>query len=144
MESMRTFALGEEILTSIRLIQKGLAEIQGIDGTNDFYYPALLLLSSGLERLMKCILCFRSRAVDGSFPSTSNIKAYGHDLERLLNEVVSKCFDEGYRERPAADADAVYLVSDQRLRRILAALSRFARSARYYNLDIVGGRKAHD
>jgi len=137
---IRRFALGEEVLTSVRLIERGLAELQRIDGANDFYHAALLLLSGGLERLMKCILCFRAQVVNGALPSTVEIKKYGHDLERLLETVVGACFDEHYRSsRPAADADAIYLQSDSRLRRLLGALSRFARSARYYNLNVVGG-----
>lgn len=140
MLDIRGYALGEEVLTSIRLIERGLAELQRLDGANDFYHAALLLLSGGLERLMKCILCFRSQAVHGALPSTAVIKKYGHDLERLLEAVVDACFDEDYRNsRPAAAADATYLQSDPGLRRLLGALSRFARSARYYNLNVVGG-----
>lgn len=137
---LRGFFLGEEVLTSVRLIQKGLAEVQRIDGANDFYHPALLLLSSGLERLMKCILCLRSQAVGGDFPSAKQIKDYGHDLERLRDAVVAACFDDEYRgSRQAADIDAAFLESDLRLRALLTSLSRFARSARYYNLNMVGG-----
>jgi len=137
---IRQFRLGEEVRTSIRLIEKGLAELQGIDEVNDFYYPPLLLLSTGLERLMKCILCFRSKAATGSLPTRPMIKAYGHDLETLRDEVVKRCFDDAYRSsRPVADTDAAFLASDLRLRSLLTALSRFAESSRYYNLDVVGG-----
>ena len=136
----RLFRLGEELHTSIRLIEKGLAELQAIDEVNDFYYPPLLLLSTGLERLMKCILCFRAKAATGSLPTRKTIKAYGHDLEKLRDEVVKRCFDEAYRtSRPVANTDAAFLASDLRLRDLLTALSRFAESSRYYNLDVVGG-----
>jgi hypothetical protein len=139
---LREFFLGEEVHTSIRLVEKGLAEIQGIDAVNDFYYPALLLLSSGLERLMKCILCFRAKATTGELPTHKAIKAFGHDLEHLRDEIVTQCFEGEYRSgRLAADADAVFLESDLRLRALLTALSRFAQSARYYNLDMVGDRQ---
>jgi len=35
----------------------------------------------------------------------------------------------------------VFLETDMRLRALLTALSRFAQSARYYNLDVVGDRR---
>lgn len=137
---LRGHFLGEEVLTSVRLVQGGLAEVQRIDGANDFYHPALLLLSSGLERLMKCILCLRSQAVDGDFPTADEIKRYSHDLERLRDAVVAACFDDDYRSsRQSADTDAAFLESDPRLRALLTCLSRFSRSARYYNLNMVGG-----
>lgn len=137
---IRPIVLGEEVLASVRLIQKGLAEVQSISGANDFYLPSMLLLSTGLERLMKCILCLREREAHGDFPSAKTIKHYSHDLERLRDDIVTMCCGADYRtSRSAADADATFLESDQRLRALLSALSRFARSARYHNLDVVGG-----
>jgi|GEM_PF-4533949 len=43
------------------------------------------------------------------------------------------------RSRRAADADTVFLESDEHLRALMTALSRFAQSARYHNLDVIGG-----
>ncbi len=136
----RRIALGEEVYVAVRLIKSGLAELQEIGGANDFRDPAFMLLSSGLERLMKCVLCFRQLEDVGSLSSLQEIKAYGHDLEKLLDAVVRSCFDEDYCRRPAASDDAAYLVSNEQLLQVLAALSRFAKSARYYNLDVVGGQ----
>jgi len=135
----RRISLGEEVYASVRLIKSGLAELQEIGGANDFRDPAFMLLSSGFERLMKCVLCFRQLEERGSLPSSRDIKAYGHDLERLLEAVVQSCFDDDYLRRPAANDDAAYLVSNEQLLQVMAALSRFAKSARYYNLDVVGG-----
>jgi hypothetical protein len=133
--------LQEEVRTSIRLVERGLAELQSIDEVNDQYFPAALLLSTGLERLMKCILCYRSKVVSGRYPSPSEIKAFGHDLERLRDRVATACFDESYRQgRQVADADASFLASDMHVRALLTALTRFAKSGRYFNLDVVLGQ----
>ena len=137
---LREMYLGEEVDASIRLIEKGLAELQAVDLGDDFFYPPMLLLSTGLERLMKCILCLRTQVTTGELPTWKTIKDYGHDLERLRDEVVAECFDGEYRRsRQAADADAAFLESDVHLRSLLTALSRFALSARYHNLNVVGG-----
>jgi len=132
--------LGEEVLTSVRLIAAGLAEVQAIDGRSDFRHAALLLLSGGLERLMKCVICYRRLHVRGSLPSANDLKRLGHDLEELLKVVSFECFDPTYQQsRTWAADDAAYLSSDPHVAGLVCALSRFSRSSRYYNLDVVGG-----
>jgi len=63
-------ALALEIKTSVKLLCLGLAELQGIDGANDFYHLPFLLISSGFERLMKCIICLKRLKDTGRFPTT--------------------------------------------------------------------------
>lgn len=71
-------------------------------------------------------------------PSKSELRRRGHDLEALLAEVADSCFAE--RDgRAAIEADAAYLRSDENLKDTVRILSRFGESARYHNLDVVGG-----
>lgn len=141
----RSIALGEEVRISIDLFDHGLGELQRIDEGNDFYHPAFLLLSMGLERLMKCVLCLRHFEKRRTYPSNSRLKALGHNLEVLLENVVSECFDSEYRaSRPAADQDAKELEDNPRFRALLTVLSGFGRTSRYYNLDVVSGREIQE
>jgi hypothetical protein len=136
--TLRVLALHFETRDAIRLIERGLGELQLIDMGNDFYHPAFLLLSSGLERLMKCIICFRALERDGTFPSRRELKKHRHNLEDLLEEVMERC-SKRENGRPPVEADAAYLESDKNLRRIVRILSRFGESARYHNLDVIAG-----
>ena len=140
MYDRRSLLLGEEVLTSVRLIERGLAEIQQISGASDFRHAALLLLSGGLERLMKCVLCYHARKTTGFYPALRTLKADSHNLETLLGKVRDRCFTTGYAvTRGVAREDATFVQDDAQFSRVIAALSRFAKSARYYNLDVVCG-----
>ena len=137
------WAIGEEVLTSIRLIEAGLGHLQRIDGANDFYHLPMLLLASGFERLMKTIICFSHLRQTGSYPPKKFFHSdrQGHNLVRLLDDIVSQCFRPAYLNRPAAADDVDYLRTDPRLRKLIEILSDFGQAARYYHLDFVLKRK---
>lgn len=63
-------SLHDELHTAVRLIKMGLKEVRNIDGGNDFYHPLMLTLASGIERLMKVIICFHILETTGTFPSS--------------------------------------------------------------------------
>lgn len=131
-------ALTFEIETAVKLLRLGLAELQNIDGGNDFYHLPFLLLSSGFERLMKCMICLKWRHDTGVFPPTAELKT--HDLVKLKARVLSECvFEDTASKRPATKEDYGYMEADEDLRRLLEMLSQFGKFARYYNLDVVTG-----
>ena len=141
--TLQKLAIDKELLDTVRLIKSGLGQLQQLDGVNDFYHLPLLTLSSGFERFLKVILCFRHLEKTGDFPKPSEIPSgrQGHDLELLLKKVREECFLAQYVESiPAAKTDLAYLESDNLLP-IFKALGRFGQAARYYNLDVVLGRK---
>jgi len=136
-------ALDQELLNAVRLIQAGLGQLQKLDGANDFYHLPLLTLSSGFERLMKVMLCFRILEKTGEFPSPADIPSgrKGHDLELLLKKILAECFLERYVDQiPVAKEDLEYLESEEFLS-FLAVLSKFGQAARYHHLDVVLGKQ---
>jgi len=82
-------AIDQELLTAVRLIKCGFGQLQQMDGANDFYHLPLLALSSGFERYLKVILCFRHLERTGEFPDSDGLPrgSKGHDLELLLERV---------------------------------------------------------
>ena len=144
---VREVCLSNEVDTSIRLIKKGLGEIQRIDGGNDFYYPPIILLANGFEKLMKCILCYYIRERDGRYPNrrelmdlgTADEDRYyrGHNLGTLLQHTIDACRNMNYGQSVATRQDIEFLTGDDHLRRIIEVLSNFAQGGRYYNLNIV-------
>lgn len=146
---LKKLSLIEEIRTSIALVKKGLGELQRIDGANAFYHLPILLLSSGYERLLKCLLCIASMDAAGKF-NTLPFKPWGregHDLDILLNNLLAICNKNNYFAKfPAAQADINLLTNNVHLRQIVVLLSEFAQSSRYYNLDVVleTGKKSKD
>ncbi|MEH6799118.1 MAG: hypothetical protein V7681_07435 [Halopseudomonas sabulinigri] len=142
-EFQRNVALDQELSTAVRLIKIGLGQLQTLDAGNDFYHLPLLTLASGFERFMKVTLCFRWLGVHGSFPTSEAfpVGRNGHDLKCLLQKIRNDCFLDDYVDNiPAARADIEYLNSETLLS-FISVLSDFGQAARYYNLDIIIGRK---
>lgn len=134
-------SLHDELLSTEKLLLTGLGELQEITLENDFYHLPQQLLASGLERLFKCYICLVDEAASGAFPDPSYLSYdLGHDLLKLLDEIVDNRFNTG--EKPALEEDLNFLKNDQRLREILRILSEFGKYARYYNLDVVTGRES--
>jgi len=134
--ALRKGCLFDEIDTSIKLLKKGMGELQSIDGANDFYHVPILLLANGFERLLKCLLCLAKMDQNGNFAQRPFNRL--HDLDYLLSELLAVCNEKNYSTKfPAAAVDIQFLSSNQRLREIISILSNFAQSGRYYNLDIV-------
>ncbi|MDP2895912.1 MAG: hypothetical protein Q8Q12_05045, partial [bacterium] len=125
---------------AVGLIKIGLRELNRIDGANDFYHVPIQLLASGLERFMKCIICFHYLGTKGEFPARDVFPAgkKGHNLVWLLKKIAMDCFSDSYLSNiPAARDDIAFLRSDRQLREVVHILSDFGESARYYNLNIV-------
>ncbi len=131
-------ALALEVRTAIKLLRVGLGELQSIDGANDFYHLPFLLLSSGFERLMKCMICRKRLHDTAKFPTTNELKT--HDLLKLKKRVLSKCISKGTAyQKQATKEDYDYMTTDVDLTRLFGMLSEFGRFARYYNLDVITG-----
>lgn len=136
-------AIDQELLNAVRLILAGFGQLQNLDGANDFYHLPLLTLSSGFERLMKVMLCFRILEKTGEFPRPKDLPSgrKGHDLEFLLKRIREECFLQSYVDQiPIAKEDLEYLEAEELLS-FLAVLSKFGQAARYHNLDVVLRRR---
>lgn len=124
---------GELIHSSLK---NGLLVIQGtnIDSKGD-YYLAFLMLSTGLERLMKVTIIVDHMASNElNAPNSSLIRNYGHDL----NDLFKKCslLATQYQVSEFTDLSSCEIDRD-----IVGFLSDFARRTRYHNLDSIAGGK---
>ncbi|MDA3906181.1 MAG: hypothetical protein PF484_08920 [Bacteroidales bacterium] len=137
-ESLKKITLFEELETSIRLIKLGFGEYQNLDLANDFYYLPFQLISSGLERFMKCHICFGHQEKHNVFPSTELFKnKLKQDLHKLQDHITANYFQT--KNASALKADLKYIKEDSELRELIGLLSEFGKFARYYNLSVVTG-----
>jgi hypothetical protein len=142
-ETYKKICLGDEVKISIKLLLLGLGALQKINEENDFYHLPFLLLSSGFERLMKCIICFKYYKEKKKFPGLKEIKGNtnGHDLMYLKNKVIKDCISKFMAfKREATKKDYEYISNDKDLDKLIEVLSKFGQYARYYNFDIVIGK----
>lgn len=130
----------EEIKLSSQLLKRGLGNLAKIDEANDFYYAPILLLSTGFERLIKCLLCLAQMDEHGNMNSIpfETKGRNGHDIIDLFNKLLTIIAQNNYSSKlPAARGDIEFLESDVYLKEIITLFSKFAQGGRYYNLDIV-------
>jgi hypothetical protein len=140
MENEIKICLIRETEASIRLLKRGMSDLQNTSIPSEFYHISLLLLSNGYERLIKCLLCLALMDDNGQFEEEPYKKSgrKGHDLIYLLDRLLLICEKEKYSSKfPAAKKDIDFLNKDKNLRKIISLLSDFGQGARYYNLDIV-------
>jgi len=135
----RKICFQEEVETSIKLLKKGMGDLQNISGANDFFHVPILLLSSGYERLIKCLLYFAE--LDGDSEAKEILNKQIHDICRLLYVLLSVCDKKDYSSKfPAAEKDIDFLRNDKFLRKIISILSDFGMKGRYYYLDMARGK----
>ena len=134
-ENIKYFALLEEFDTSDKLIKLGFGELQNINLNNDFYFLPFQLLSQGFERFMKAYICIGHFHKHGKLPDFKYLKKLGHDLEKLLNEIIENYYIDF--NRPQFDLDNVFIQSDSDLKKLLFILSEFGKLSRYHNFDLI-------
>ena len=123
-----------EIDNSIYLIEVALATLQKYGESQGGNFLFMLLMSTGLERLMKIIMNLSEYKESNRFLSSSELKNYGHDLIELRDAVfnmlttLSSCTDTLQQEFRN-------LIKDELLYELLRILSDFAKGDRYKYLD---------
>ena len=130
--------LSNELELSVQMIQLGLGELQRIYNTCEHHYLTCFLLSNGLERLVKCALCYHKFNTTGIFPTLSEIK--GHQLKDLITKIIS-IFEsnETTNSIQALYEDYEFIKDNKYANEIVNILTEFGTFSRYYNLDIVVG-----
>lgn len=133
-ELFRRLYLLQEIDVSISVIESGLAILQESQG-NRRHFAFMILLSAGLERLMKIVISLQAFKISGRFLSNSDLRNFSHKLSDLRSRVIRECFTAHYFSNPIAQEDLDFLTSDKLLSEILDVLSDFALKDRYIYLN---------
>ena len=129
----------DEVQSSIDLIKEGICKLKKIDA--DIYTNPipLLLLSSGFERLCKCIICLQYYHTKGKYPSINFIRDnFNHDLKKLLSHIRKELKNIDYDTKNVAlKRDMDFIDSNDNLKKFNELLSDYGEGARYYNLDMI-------
>jgi hypothetical protein len=134
-ETIKYFALLEEFETSDKLIKLGFGELQNINLNNDFYFLPFQLLSQGFERFMKAYICLGHYHKHQKLPNFKYLITLGHDLEKLLKEIIQNYFTDF--DRPQFDLDNEFIQTDSDLKELLFILSEFGKLSRYHNFNLI-------
>ena len=137
-EANKNIAIIQELEISTKLVKKGLHEFQNISFINDFYFLPILLISNGLERFIKIIICLHHFEKNKKYPNLSTIRNYGHNLTRLFDYVFNAFF-QSVDDKPTAVAEDLKFLRSKFSKTIITNLSEFGISARYHYLDEILG-----
>ena len=134
---MSRLFVSEELGLAISVIKSGLAILQETTAARTNAFLFMLALSTGIERLMKILLCLRSLDEEGRFLTEQELRAFGHNLVRLNEAVVDQCFTQEALRRPALQEDFDFIRNDPLLQEVLQVLSDFALRDRYVYMDAI-------
>jgi hypothetical protein len=134
-ETSKFFSLDDELRTSIELIKGGLSLLQEPSSSEINHHSLMLLLSSGLERLLKCYYLLAYEADNGTFPDYKTLKDHGHNLETLLKSIINEYYTGLDRSKIKEEYD--FLLNDPHLKFCIQILSNFGYQGRYYNLNLI-------
>lgn len=137
-EATKKLCLRDEVMNGVVLVAQGLGEIQRSGYTESDYHRVLFPLANGFEKLMKVILCLFGLASKRGFPTSNEMKNWGHDLGKLLERIRQKCATADYADRCPACREDVDLFNGTVLQGFVRILSDFGKGGRYYKLDVVG------
>ncbi|MFW9876321.1 MAG: hypothetical protein ACFFG0_24770 [Candidatus Thorarchaeota archaeon] len=141
---LRNICLHLETEVAYNCIIKGLGDVKRISFNNDFYYAPLSLLSSGFEKLLKCILCYIYRNEDGIVdpPPFEYLGLQGHNIGEVLNKVLEELEKINYQDISEITKNDINIIkNDEDIRFIIELLTNFGMKGRYYNLNIVLNKK---
>jgi hypothetical protein len=142
-------ALVEEVRYAIYLIESGLIVLNRIENfgrivlnrAENVEHLPILLLSSGFERLLKTMFLLDHLERYGQFPNERNFEKK-HDVNFWLKQALNISKEWKYAEKcVSARADMDYLENDCDLRRLVKILADYGQRYRYYNIDLIIGKK---
>lgn len=131
-------ALDNEIKNAYGLIRYGTNCLIDAADRIGFERISFLLLSSGFERLLKCTLFYHYFYVEKRVLNNHDLRNYGHNIQSLLNDLISCCFATEYRNScEAAKSDFVFLTEDYLFKTFVKVISDYAIDGRYYELNVI-------
>ncbi len=131
--------LAEEAYLAVYLIEFGLFSLNRIE--NAEHLP-LMLLSNGIERMLKLIILLDFFKTKGRFPNDTeyhNKKWKTHDICFLLTEflTIGECAQYNRNGEETEDLSFLNFAKANRLKEMLQIFSKYGDQGRYHNLNVL-------
>lgn len=133
-------ALLEEATSVANLLQDGVEAVQSLRQP-DLHRDAVFALASiGVERLLKLAIGADYLDTEQRWPSTKEMKKFGHNLDALQERAFEIVRTRGALT-PYVQNLVDFLDSSPTLTALLSALSHYGQSGRFFHLDTLGKGK---
>ncbi|HEY8600037.1 MAG TPA: hypothetical protein VIL85_16490 [Thermomicrobiales bacterium] len=133
---LQELAADQELVAAISTVEPGLAILQNNRLYRRNEFPVMLLLSTGIERILKVVLHLATYHTAGQFGRIE----FTHNLIALRSQVLVRVFTSEYLWKPNMHADRDYLANDELLGVMIEVLAIFAdarRGSRYVHMDSI-------
>lgn len=129
--------LRREAALSSQLIGNGLTAIRKYDfTTTGVFYSGMFSVCIGIERILKLILLLDYKISNGKYPENNYLKNKGHKIDRLISDC--KIINDKLCNYSSLQKSEIFF-GDSLITTIVAYLTEFSISSRYYNLDVITG-----
>jgi hypothetical protein len=137
LDDQKSLALIGEMTSTRNLLGYGVKALRSarfIETTRD---PVMTMLSIGVEKLLKLVVGVIALHETQSWPSKATMMSFGHGIVDLSDYALTQV-----RTRTNASSDYVKglvraVDADPVLQPLLAALDRYGKAGRFYNLDLL-------
>jgi hypothetical protein len=142
-KAIKQISLIQELELGIETVKSGLSIIQSISFQRIPSFLIFLILSTGLERILKVIIGMRLLSDQKPFPTEKELKSkYGHSLIKLRDEVLAICYVKKTLSPPIISDDYYFLKDDSFLNELLTHLSEFATKDRYVYMNRISNENS--
>lgn len=142
-KALKQISLIQELELGIEAVKSGLSIIQSINFQRTPSFLIFLILSTGLERILKVIIGMRLLSDNKPFPTEKELKTkYGHNLIKLRNEVLDICYNKEKLSPPILLEDFNFLQKNIILNELLTHLSEFATKDRYVYMNRISNENS--
>jgi hypothetical protein len=134
--SERFIAINREAGIAAESLTVGVTQLRKASTfQTSFLSQALFNLSVGIERSCKLGIIVDHLIDKNRLITNSELKRFGHDIDKLLNETNSIC-----KRRITNTEYSTFPIGDIQ-RALIDEITRFAKETRYFNLDFLSGAK---
>lgn len=137
LDTAKGFALIGEMTSTRNLLGYGVRTLRGarfLETTRD---PIMTMLSIGVEKLLKLTIGTISLDERQTWPSKATMMDYGHGISGLFDYVLLEILHRTEDSSDYVKGLVAGVVADPVTRPLLAALDRYGKSGRFYNLDML-------
>jgi hypothetical protein len=140
---LKQISLIQELELGVETVKSGLSIIQSMKLQKTPSFLIFLILSTGLERILKVVIGMRLLSDNKPFPSEKELrKNYGHNLISLRNEVLNICYKNKKEAPPIISEDYNFIKDNVILNELLTHLSEFARKDRYVYMNRISNENS--
>ncbi|OGU58170.1 MAG: hypothetical protein A2X64_06905 [Ignavibacteria bacterium GWF2_33_9] len=138
-------AIDRELRNGFNCIKLGLVQFSRFNSSYQELFAPFLLLSVGIERILKILYILNNYNINGEFPKKEELRNLGHKLDVLINIFVETCSSyELYRIAPARISDLDFLNNNSDFKEIIKILTHFSsEKGRYHNLNLLNDEELY-